>query len=256
MIVQGYRWNYSNEGSFLEIFWNYPDRFLWFRAYLYYSVMWSSSNSDLPFLKPHCELLSRLWCSRKASTCWETGLLITCLVGWNSNHCWTESSLLSTVDNKKTGTKIFELLSKSKVDNKREYLLFWPIYIWLISNGVTSVCFAVDNNCKTLLYGGVRITVYTDKWCQRANDFELFRYHLMAVDNNRNLQMVFRSTSRTLDFRRSVFFSCILRDVQIKFGVVRLWLSFGRRSCLVFWKSAKLISACKRSCTFRCKSLE
>ena len=62
------------------------------------------------------------------------------------------------------------------------------IHIWLISNGVTSVCFAVDNDCKTLLSRGSGITVYgqigelvslsTDKSCQHSNDFELF-------DNNR-----------------------------------------------------------------------
>ena len=152
------------------------------------------------------------------------------------------------------------------------------IHIWLISNGVTSVCFAVDNKCKTLLIRGSGITVYgqigmlvslsTNKSYQHTNNFERFRWHsVMAVGNNdRKLltkSIVYRSISRTLNLSVDHYSFPLLVTWKLSSNFPFQWttsslatitfFSAGSES-LVFWKSAKLISTTESSFHSRNKS--
>ena len=124
------------------------------------------------------------------------------------------------------------------------------IHIWLISNGVTSVCFAVDNHCKTLLSRGSGITVYgqigelvslsTDKSYQHSNDFELFRWNsVTAVDNNRKrLTFYFPDTLYfSVDHYSFPFFVTWKSNSNFPFQ----WMTSGLATITIFRRISRLV---------------
>ena len=130
------------------------------------------------------------------------------------------------------------------------------IHIWLISNGVTSVCFAVDNDCKTLLSRGSGITVYGQSLSAFEWLCELFRWNsVTAVDNNRKRLTFYFPDTLYFSIDRYSFPFFVTWKSRSNFPFQ--WMTSGLATitifrpdftaCFRFWKSAKLISATESS---------